>query len=311
MNTVVMPFLHHVLRCCSALMVETEMMDLARLVAMLCVASAGGDSASGLESSSSSLSSQSIGAVVGGHVNGLEHFWLYERQRERDIIHFDVTKYAKLRTGSVQYKGLLSSALGGLASAFQSAQQRDATEREQARVGATLHFSTGSIATSLLHREEGSVLTSTLCAEAFVLLQVAMGDRGANSLPRAKSSGTIARIPQAKTAEGVVLDLLSAGADRFPDIADELYFQLVKQLTENPVGVSVARGWTLMAVYLHVFFPSADALPYLANFVIKSIASLESSIAETKAILQTRAAKKSSSSSSAGVGQETIDDAEG
>ncbi|KAJ1385912.1 MyTH4 domain-containing protein, partial [Ochromonadaceae sp. CCMP2298] len=64
----------------------------------------------------------------------------------------------------------------------------------------------------------------------------------------------------------LVLDLVGA-ADRLPYIRNELYFQLCKQLTDNPNPRSWLRGWLLMSIYLHYFTPTHDALQYVRNFV--------------------------------------------
>lgn len=48
-----------------------------------------------------------------------------------------------------------------------------------------------------------------------------------------------------------------------PEIRDELYCQLIKQLTENPNPSSVAKGWQLMEYALQTFAPGDDFANYL------------------------------------------------
>jgi myosin-7 len=51
-------------------------------------------------------------------------------------------------------------------------------------------------------------------------------------------------------------------------IADEIYLQLMKQMTENPKPESLARGWQLLCMCVGCFPPTRNFESYLLNFVL-------------------------------------------
>jgi len=65
------------------------------------------------------------------------------------------------------------------------------------------------------------------------------------------------RDPLALVAHLAERALNGSGAE-LKDVRDELYCQLVKQLTFNPGAVSLAQGWLLLAVFAQYFPPSGD-----------------------------------------------------
>eukprot|EP01034_Spumella_vulgaris_P022060 gene22060-28155_t len=223
--------LRHALSCCRELMVETECMDAARLLIALTVSLTGG----GAQIPTSPKDAVTSGERVSSIAMYLEDMRLFNRSK--------------------QSVGL------GLSAVFAS------RSHKASMVDLMSHNST-ALAKSLLKYEQG-VLDQPLCVEAFTLLFAIMGDKSLSSLARPRKGGILRSKP--RDVDGVVLDLLDAASVRHPVIRDELYFQLAKQLTNNPNRQSRSRGWLLMSLYLHAFHPSLEALPYIKNFVADNL----------------------------------------
>lgn len=62
------------------------------------------------------------------------------------------------------------------------------------------------------------------------------------------------------------LEVVCMGHDR-KEFRDEIYCQLIKQLTNNPGSVSNNRGWNLLNICLYVFPPSRELENYLEVFI--------------------------------------------
>ena len=65
----------------------------------------------------------------------------------------------------------------------------------------------------------------------------------------------------------VALDLLREGLHG--GVADEIFVQLCKQITNNPQPQSEQRGWQLMALACSKFGPSEAFELHLINFLLR------------------------------------------
>eukprot|EP00485_Elphidium_margaritaceum_P007561 CAMPEP_0202691960 /NCGR_PEP_ID=MMETSP1385-20130828/6494_1 /ASSEMBLY_ACC=CAM_ASM_000861 /TAXON_ID=933848 /ORGANISM="Elphidium margaritaceum" /LENGTH=1474 /DNA_ID=CAMNT_0049347425 /DNA_START=27 /DNA_END=4451 /DNA_ORIENTATION=+ len=92
------------------------------------------------------------------------------------------------------------------------------------------------------HKKEGR--------ELFKSIQIYMGDRENKH----------------KTQEELGLDIVIRGHQQ-KEFGDEIYCQLIKQLTNNNRPQSVNRGWNLLNLCLYVFSPSRELENYLEVFI--------------------------------------------
>ena len=67
-------------------------------------------------------------------------------------------------------------------------------------------------------------------------------------------------------------NLLGLGLAR-PELQDEIFVQLICQLSENPSAISLYRGWQFMQVLLITFPPSPSLEPALRRFLVEKKAS--------------------------------------
>jgi hypothetical protein len=72
-----------------------------------------------------------------------------------------------------------------------------------------------------------------------------------------------------KSQLGHVFKLASMGIAGSGELRDELYMQVIKQMTENPNRESEKRGWQLLALYAGVFGPSERFWPFLMTYLEK------------------------------------------
>eukprot|EP00516_Mucochytrium_quahogii_P004452 CAMPEP_0203755414 /NCGR_PEP_ID=MMETSP0098-20131031/8869_1 /ASSEMBLY_ACC=CAM_ASM_000208 /TAXON_ID=96639 /ORGANISM=" , Strain NY0313808BC1" /LENGTH=1902 /DNA_ID=CAMNT_0050646867 /DNA_START=366 /DNA_END=6074 /DNA_ORIENTATION=- len=71
-----------------------------------------------------------------------------------------------------------------------------------------------------------------------------------------------------ENVDSLAQELLATGL-QIPDLVDEIYCQVMKQVTENPKQESANRGWNLMSMLLATFPPSSQLEMYLEYFLRK------------------------------------------
>ena len=62
-------------------------------------------------------------------------------------------------------------------------------------------------------------------------------------------------------------DVLKQGVE-IPELRDEIYIQMMKQLTQNQVAASILKGWQLMCMCTSTFPPTTSFENFLLNFMI-------------------------------------------
>ena len=62
-------------------------------------------------------------------------------------------------------------------------------------------------------------------------------------------------------------DILRQGLET-PELRDEIYLQMMKQLTQNQVAASILKGWQLMCMCISTFPPTTGFENFLLNFLI-------------------------------------------
>ncbi|GMH53857.1 hypothetical protein TrRE_jg1604 [Triparma retinervis] len=65
-------------------------------------------------------------------------------------------------------------------------------------------------------------------------------------------------------------DILTKGLES-PLLRDEVYMQLMKQLSHNPKADSIAKGWQLMCMCVSTFPPSEDFDKFVMNFILSKV----------------------------------------
>jgi myosin heavy subunit len=86
-------------------------------------------------------------------------------------------------------------------------------------------------------------------------------------------------------SESLEGDIIQSGSIR--ELRDEIFLQIVKQLTENPNQKSRVLGWRLFAKLLEHFSPSSSLIPYLINFCLSSLSRLTQNDDEKMNLKQT------------------------
>jgi len=71
---------------------------------------------------------------------------------------------------------------------------------------------------------------------------------------------------------------LLEGLHRTQDLCDEIYVQVIKQLTANPDPDSAEKGWELVYIYLEQRLPSAELSEFLRCFLQRTAAPVEQKV---------------------------------
>jgi len=115
----------------------------------------------------------------------------------------------------------------------------------------TLTYMPGEIAGKKLPKEPKEIkLAKKQCKATFINIQKYMGDKKVNE----------------KKAELAGEAVVKFGFEN-PDLRNEVYFQLIKQLTKNEDPESVARGYELLGFCMSQFLPSDGMEDYLVMWV--------------------------------------------
>lgn len=242
----------HALSCSSQLLVETEPMDLGKIMMMMFAGTENINIRQSMVHTRQPLSSQGKIANISSYLDGIKLF-LPDPQ-------FAIFKYPRLRAySSHKSRGL------GITNPFSQ-------RRNQLNALELLDHTTTGIAKSLLKYDPLQGVDQKYCIEAFHALQVIMGDLTVASIPRWTRKGSLFA---EKEVYKIVVNLIELASKKQPLLANEIYFQCVKQLTSNPSDQSLIRGWILLTLYFHTFPPSKDSLGYLQHFVTSSISELQ------------------------------------
>lgn len=71
-----------------------------------------------------------------------------------------------------------------------------------------------------------------------------------------------------------------------PKLRDELYCQLIKQVSKNPKSGNTIRGWELLAISCGLFVPSRALGPYLVDFLTEHIKAEEKQLPKAQQDIQ-------------------------
>lgn len=122
--------------------------------------------------------------------------------------------------------------------------------RKKSSVRDMLSWTPDAISRPMLALSRDKTFKKMAC-ELFKLVQIYMGDRKARA---------------GMTLNSVAIDII-AMAVATQQLRDELYVQLCRQTTENPLRESLIRGWELLTICLSFIPPSPTFQPALLNYM--------------------------------------------
>lgn len=265
--------LKQALTCCSLLLVETEVMDLSRLII------------SSINTQKNMISSNHINTFhIVNPTNIISNIdktvnmntYLEELYKHSPMnLQFYITKFPLLRVSTMYNK--------------QHKQNNMIKEtlmiKRKVEFNSAMSYSLNALEKSLLKSEDitQSAENSKIAIELFNLLHYIMKDKPYTSLNKSNyryflnnkdllSSNNISSSSTIEPTSGIIVNIINFIQKETKNsiLCDEYYFQLAKQLTDNPILTSMSRGWLLMTIYLHSFTPTSKALPYIKNFIYTS-----------------------------------------
>ena len=291
------------LNCCTQLLVETESMDLARLMIlfmqkkmtmMMKAPKSDINPKSSIIIFNTFKVDHNRRVVADATYDKAANIASYITELGQSALidsHFDISKYPRLRIASS------SSSSSSSYSEQKTTEIRSMFKlrRRKSDFHAVMSFSTVPITKSLLKLDNISSSSSSsseandyykLSIEAFQILLCIMGDKAVSTLGSSiilsDSPKTISQLSVYQSMAWLTMDLITAITTRYNNdddhhhhhLRDECYFQLAKQVSENPNINSRIHGWLLMSIYLHSFRPSTDAFQYIKNFIHSSEQSM-------------------------------------
>ncbi|XP_074600943.1 myTH4 and RhoGAP_KIAA1688 domain-containing protein RhoGAP93B isoform X2 [Brevipalpus obovatus] len=126
----------------------------------------------------------------------------------------------------------------------------------------------------------------------FKLIQQYCGDRGKGTGKSPSTGGTLVQ------KEEVAKELITKGVVKGLLLRDEIFVQLCRQTTDNPLEESLQLGLELIALCLYYFAPSQKFAPYLSSFLSNHKSDFAREVCLKK--LQIKMESSSSSGSSGG-----------
>jgi myosin-15 len=160
--------------------------------------------------------------------------------------------YEMQRTETGSIRGTVKMAAPGSKGKKKRRKEGEGLEWSWSELVALVKFSKSPIQASLLRPEEEDPVKNKLALENFLNVMRFMGD-----------------YPSKGKNEMDVIRYMLTTAMRYEDLRDEIYCQLLKQLTSNRSerAESCARGWRLLLILTAFIRPSSRLEPYLKSFL--------------------------------------------